>query len=150
MVWLMLFNIFFLRNATNRFLIEELKISVLVLMIMIFNAMVFYVISIVQLFDKDDLFVDGSAQAHLRRLIFFMDFIGIGIGLIVLPLFIAVTYFVYQDMREFIVFHLDGNRIMWQNFIEVTMTRGILKLDVLANLEYFSCFIFLFTFNEDM
>lgn len=79
-----------------------------------------------------------------------MDFIGIGIALIVLPLFIAVTYFVYQDMREFIVFHLDGNRIMWQNFIEVTMTRGILKLDVLANLEYFSCFIFLFTFNEDM
>ena len=43
-------------------------------------------------------------------------------------------------MREFIIFHLDGNRIMWQNFIDVSMTRGILKLDVLANLEYFSCF----------
>ena len=100
--------------------------------------------------DDNDLFNDGSVSGHLSRLIFFLDFIGIGVGLFILPMFIAVTYFVYMDMREFIVFHLDGNRIMWQNFIEVTMTRGILKLDVLANIQYFSCFVFLFTFNQDI
>lgn len=47
MVFLMIFNIFFLRNAISRFLIEELKLSILVLMIMTFASMVFYVISII-------------------------------------------------------------------------------------------------------
>ena len=63
-----------------------------------------------------------------------MDFIGMALNFIIFPLFCVVTYFVYVDMRDFIILHLDGNRIMFSNFKEVTMTRGILKLDVLANL----------------
>ena len=111
--------------------------------------LIIYATDIVFLFGHENLFSDDSAQAHLIRLIFFMNFIGIGISTFVLIFYFIATYYVYMDMREFIVFHLDGNRVMWQNFIDVTMTRGILKLDVLANLEYFSCFV-MFSYNDDI
>ena len=149
MFWLIVFNIFFLRNAIYRFLIEELKISLVTLTIMSLYMLIIYATDIVFLFGHENLFSDDSAQAHLIRLIFFMNFIGIGISTFVLIFYFIATYYVYMDMREFIVFHLDGNRVMWQNFIDVTMTRGILKLDVLANLEYFSCFV-MFSYNDDI
>ena len=70
--------------------------------------------------------------------LFIMDLTGIAISMTILPLFIVTTYYVYMEMREFIVLHLDGNRFMWQNFIDITQIRGTLKLDLLANLEFFS------------
>lgn len=76
-------------------------------------------------------------------MLYVLDFIGIGFNLILLGLYSLVTYFVYQDMYKFIIFHLDGNRTMWMNFREITTTRGIMKLDILANLEFFSSFSFI-------
>ena len=150
MVWLIIFSFFFLRNALSRLLIEELKITLITLVIMCFYISVFYVSNIVkQLTDEGSILDGGSADDHLNRLMLFLDIAGLGVSLVILPLFFTVTYFVYMDMRELIVFHLDGNRIMWQNFIDFTLMRGILKLDVLANLQYFSCFV-MFTFNDDI
>lgn len=77
------------------------------------------------------------------RILYVMDFIGIGFNVILLGLFSVVSYFVYLDMMNFIILHLDGNRTMWHNFREITHTRGILKLDILANLEFFSSFSFI-------
>ena len=79
----------------------------------------------------------------MLRILYCMDFVGVGFNIILLLLYSIVTYFVYQEMMEFILLHLDGNRIMWNNFKEITTTRGILKLDILANLEFFSSFSFI-------
>jgi hypothetical protein len=136
---LMVFNIFVLRNAISRFLIEEFKIAAITLGIVNIYSTIRYCISIVTtLKDKEgDLWTDGD---HLARLVFILDIIGLGINLLLLPLYIVVTYYNYNAMRNFIVLHLDGNRSMWENFTVLTLTRGILKLDVLTNLLYFTCF----------
>ena len=84
-----------------------------------------------------------SKDQLFARILFVLDLIGIGFNIILLGLFALVTYFVYQDMYKFIIFHLDGNRTMWMNFREITTTRGIMKLDMLANLEFFSSFSFI-------
>lgn len=138
-VWLFFFAIFFLRNAISRMLIEEFKISLVTLSIMSVYSLILYIISAISIYNSD-IWNGDTEYDHMVRILFIMNIVGVGINFIILPLFYVTTYYVYQDMREFIIFHLDGNRIMWQNFIDVTMTRGILKLDVLANLEYFSCF----------
>lgn len=138
----MVFNIFFLRNATFRFLLEEFKISIFTMGIMNIYLMCLYTISGVAYFEdhRGDIIGENTVASKLFLSVFFLDIIGILQNLLVFPLYCAVTYFVYAEMRDWIVMHLDGNRIMFSNFKEVTMTRGILKLDVLANLQYFSCF----------
>lgn len=110
--WIMLFCFFFLHNSILRYLIEELKITLFTVSLLTICSTIRYTISAIHVFD-DKLFEGDSTDAHFNRIIFFMDIVGIGINLMVLPMFSAVTYFVYVDMREFILFHLDGNRVMW-------------------------------------
>lgn len=138
-LWLILFAIFFLRNAISRMLIEELKITLVTVSIMNIYSIITWTISAISIYDAN-IWKGDTLDAHIARILFIQDLVGIALNFLILPLFFVITYYVYQDMREFIIFHLDGNRIMWQNFIDVSMTRGILKLDLLANLEYFSCF----------
>lgn len=111
-VWLILFAIFFLRNAISRMLIEELKITLVTLSIMNIYSIITFTISAIAVYE-DGMWQGDSLDAHLTRIIFIMDFAGIGISFIILPLFSVITYYVWQDMRDFIIFHLDGNRIMW-------------------------------------
>lgn len=80
--------------------------------------------------------------------IYLMDITGICLNVILFALYCVVTYFIYIEMRQFIILHLDGNRIMWTNFQEITMTRGVLKLDILANIEFFTSFLFILLKDE--
>ena len=48
--WLVIFNLFFLRNAIYRFLIEELKISAVTLTIMSVYMLVIYVNNLLMYF----------------------------------------------------------------------------------------------------
>lgn len=136
--WLVVFNLFFLRNAIYRFLIEELKISAVTLTIMSVYMLVIYVNNLLMYFKQDKLFVMDTYEDIMNFTLFIMDLTGIALSMTILPLFLVTTYYVYMEMREFIVLHLDGNRFMWQNFIDITQIRGTLKLDLLANLEFFS------------
>ena len=59
-------------------------------------------------------------------------------------IFGVTTHIVYNDAKENMFLHLDGNTSVFENFINVTLTRGILKMDILGNLNYFLCLGFLF------
>jgi hypothetical protein len=44
--------------------------------------------------------------------------------------------------------HLEGNAFVYQNFYEVCLTRGVLKLDFVANLMCFTCLFFILLYND--
>lgn len=146
--WLMMFCLMFLWNSLRRLMISELKIAIVCFGVMNVYMTLRYTLSLVNLyhdyegslFDNPD---DLTSEQVVARMLYVLDFIGIGFNIILLALYSLISYFVYQEMMKFILQHLDGNRIMWNNFKEITTTRGILKLDVLANLEFFSSFSFI-------
>lgn len=78
-----------------------------------------------------------------------MECIGLCLNFVIFIIMSIVTYFIYQNMRLFILHHLENNRTLWHNFLQITMTRGILKLDIFANIEYFCCFSFIL-FNDEV
>ena len=144
----MAFCMRFLWNSLRRLMISELKMSIVCFAVMNVYMTLRYSLSLNNIYHNYDgnLFDDIdklTTQQLFQRILYCMDFIGVGFNIILLLLFSVVTYFVYQEMMEFILLHLDGNRIMWNNFKEITTTRGILKLDILANLEFFSSFSFI-------
>ena len=55
-------------------------------------------------------------------------------------LYFFLSKLVYRETKENIYLHLEGNQQVYDNFFQVTYTRGILKLDFIANLEFFTCF----------
>ena len=79
----------------------------------------------------------------MHRLVFFMNLFGLTINLFTLPLFLVVSVCFYKDMMKVIIQHCDGKDIMFNNFQVVSLTRGVLKLDILSNLQYFSCLFML-------
>ena len=152
LLWLVIFSLMFLYNSLRRLLITELKIGFVCFTVMNIYTTFRYCMSCANIYNKykGQVYDQKNVQQNdaksktedvLNRIIYTLDIIGISMNFVVLVLYGVVTYFVYTDMRSFILNHLDGNRIMWNNFKEITQTRGILKLDFLANLEFFSCFI---------
>jgi len=51
-------------------------------------------------------------------------------------LFIITTHIVYLESKENLYLYLDGNGPVFDNFHNVTLTRGILKMDVIGNLNF--------------
>lgn len=148
LLWLIMFCLLFLYNSIKRLMISELKIAIVCFGVMNVYMSMRYTLSLVNivhdfqgsLFDSTK---DLTRDQIFARILYVMAFIGIGLNFILLGMFCVVCHFVYMDMYKFIIFHLDGNRTMWNNFRELTFTRGILKLDMLANLEFFSSFSFI-------
>lgn len=55
---------------------------------------------------------------------------------------------VFQEMKENIFLHLEGNAFVYENFYQVCYTRGVLKLDFIANLLFFTCLFFILLNND--
>lgn len=148
LLWLILFCLLFLYNSIKRLMISELKIAIVCFAVMNVYMSMRYALSLASLvhdyqgsvFDNT---TDMSRDEVFARILYVMDFIGIGLNIILLGMFCLVAHFVYLEMYKFIIYHLDGNRTMWITLREITFTRGILKLDILANLEFFSAFSFI-------
>jgi hypothetical protein len=58
-------------------------------------------------------------------------------------LYITINPVIFENQKELIFSHLDGNQILFDNFLNITRIRGILKLDFLLNLEFITCLIFM-------
>lgn len=50
---------------------------------------------------------------------------------------------VYEDIKDNIFLLLGGNRNLWDNFYNLTLTMSALKIDIIANLEFWTTFFFL-------
>ena len=46
-------------------------------------------------------------------------------------------------MRENLYLMLEGNRILYKQFNDITLAKGVIKLDFLANIVYFTSFIYI-------
>jgi len=46
-------------------------------------------------------------------------------------------------MRENLYLMLEGNRILYKQFNDITLTKGVIKLDFLANIVYFTSFVYI-------
>lgn len=67
-------------------------------------------------------------------------------------LYIIIGPIIFEEMKEMIFMHIDGNQILLDNFLQITTIRGTLKLDSLLNLEFITCLVFILlneqVFNE--
>jgi len=68
------------------------------------------------------------------------------ISVISLVLILFFTRKLFKVMRTNILFHLEGNQQVFKNYFAVSRTRSVLKLDLIANIQFFSCFYFLIYF----
>lgn len=69
-------------------------------------------------------------------------------------LFALIAYYsiipaVYEDIKDNIFLVVGGNKNIWDNFYNVTLSKSVLKLDVIANLEFWTTLYFLL-YNMDM
>ena len=56
---------------------------------------------------------------------------------------ITIIPAVYEDIKDNIFLLLGGNRNLWNNFYNLTLTMSALKMDIIANLEFWTTFYFL-------
>jgi hypothetical protein len=49
----------------------------------------------------------------------------------------------YSEMRENLYLMLEGNRILYKQFNDITLAKGVIKLDLLSNIVYFTSFIYI-------
>jgi hypothetical protein len=69
------------------------------------------------------------------------------IGEVICPIFIimyiAIIPAVYEDIKDNIFLVLGGNRNLWDNFYNITLTKSVLELDIIANFEYWTTLFFI-------
>jgi hypothetical protein len=56
----------------------------------------------------------------------------------------AIIPAVYEDIKDNIFLVLGGNRNLWDNFYNITLTKSVLELDIIANFEYWTTLFFIF------
>lgn len=69
------------------------------------------------------------------------------VGEVLMPA-IWITYLtiipaVYEDIKDNIFLVLGGNRNLWDNFYNITLTKSVLELDIIANFEYWTTLFFI-------
>lgn len=57
--------------------------------------------------------------------------------------YLLVDPLIVDHFKDIIFTHLDGNQILFDNFLMVTRLKGILKLDILLNLVFITCLVFI-------
>ena len=63
---------------------------------------------------------------------------------IILIMYFAIIPAVYEDIKDNIFLVLGGNRNLWDNFYNITLTKSVLELDIIANFEFWTTLFFLF------
>lgn len=142
MTWLIVASIVFLKNVTENFKIGEMlpfKFCVITINIYILSKII--VSSLTLLRTKGD----DTHQISGYMVIIQYSLLGIGlIGFVVSTIcYLSLTPLVTASVTDKIFFHIEGNTILFESFMTVTTIRGILKLDTLINLEFFTCLIFI-------
>lgn len=57
--------------------------------------------------------------------------------------YISIIPLVKKNIEEKIFAHLDGNTVLYESLEKITEARGIMKLDSLINLEFFTSLVFI-------
>jgi hypothetical protein len=102
--------------------------------------------------DKYHLDANHDGKIDMNHVLIFTQWLMMVIG----SLFNIITFFlfgpicklVHEELKENIFLHLEGNAFVYENFYQVCYTRGVLKLDYIANLLFFTCIAFLFWSNS--
>ena len=88
---------------------------------------------------------DDNGKVDFYDVMIYIQWILIVFGLITvvicLTLYYGLSVLVFKETKENIFLHLEGNNQVYDNFYQVTFTRGILKLDFIVNLEFFTSFV---------
>lgn len=157
--WMVLASFYFLKNATSNYLLQEYKLYCVTFTLLNLYALVRYAISINDMVNVKGchIFSNGTgcnsqsmstAQDILLVTQFVFDITGLTISLPLVIMTLIITFIAYDYLREVIYLHLEGNKVLYKNYQNMTFTRAILKVDFLANLEYFTAFIFVL-FNDE-
>jgi hypothetical protein len=73
-----------------------------------------------------------------------VNVVGEVVSPIILIMYFAIIPAVYEDIKDNIFLVLGGNRNLWDNFYNITLTKSVLELDIIANFEYWTTLFFLF------
>ena len=73
-----------------------------------------------------------------------VNIVGEVLSPIILIMYFAIIPAVYEDIKDNIFLVLGGNRNLWDNFYNITLTKSVLELDIIANFEYWTTLFFLF------
>ena len=88
-----------------------------------------------------------SDETNSKIAIIIGTYILFGFGIILLfpstICYISIIPMVEDSIKEKIFAHLEGNKVLSDNIASITATRGMLKLDTLVNLEFFTCLVYI-------
>lgn len=150
MLWLFCASTYFLWHSTNRSIVVDL-IAYGILSTLL-NFYIFYR-SVDMLFISKSVRKDSHQQPkiHMLENVFYyttcaqMSFAAIFtvLGLSILPA-------IYEDIKDNIFLALGGNTSLWVNFYNLTLSKSIIKLDLIFNLQFWTAFFFIiYDFRED-
>lgn len=93
---------------------------------------------------------DGVYDIHdvLVYIQWIMIILGTIFNFVTILLYGPICKLVHEELKENIFLHLEGNAFVYENFFQVCHTRGVLKLDFVANLLFFTSTVFILIFNQ--
>ena len=94
--------------------------------------------------NDQDLSSADDAQKFWIRVQQITNIIGEFMSPLILVMYYAIIPAVYEDIKDNIFLVLGGNRNLWDNFYNTTLTKSVLELDIIANFEYWTTLFFLF------
>lgn len=90
-----------------------------------------------------DLSVADDIQIFWIRLQQIVNMVGEVISPLMVITYFAIIPAVYEDIKDNIFLVLGGNRNLWDNFYNITLTKSVLELDIIANFEYWTTLFFI-------
>lgn len=95
--------------------------------------------------DLNDYNLDNAddTQKFWIRLQQIVNIVGEVLAPLTVIMYHAIIPAVYEDIKDNIFLVLGGNRNLWDNFYNITLTKSVLELDIIANFEYWTTLFFI-------
>lgn len=144
--WLFIASTYYLWHSTNRSIVVDLitygVISVLLNLFVIWRSidMLFISQTVVM---PDRLPPDTDQSNKTFDLVFaILTYSGLGLSAVFTVFELSILPAVYEDIKDNIFLALGGNTSLWANFYNVTLTKSVLKLDLIFNCQFWTAFFF--------
>lgn len=142
-MWLFLASMYFLWHSTNRSIVVDLitygVLSILLNMFILMRSidMLFLSKSI-----KPANVIDDPSQKNFDLAYTYITYAEIVTSILFTILELSILPAVYEDIKDNIFLALGGNTALWLNFYNLTLSKSVVKLDLIFNCQFWTAFFF--------
>ncbi len=142
-LWLFIACIYFLWHSINRSIVVELIAFSTSLLIL--NFFLIYRLTMILFFQEGNEFpnITKTGIDASDRIEAFVSLCGLGLLIIFTPLQQSVIPSIYEDIKDNIFLALGGSNALWENFYNMALSKSIIKLDLIGNLEFWTTYFFI-------